>query len=51
MLRVQESRKFEEIAEIMKCSLGTEKANYHHGVQKLKGMMGEQGTSEDRKRL
>ena len=42
MLRVQESRKFEEIAEIMKCSEGTAKANYHHGVQKLKGMMGEQ---------
>jgi RNA polymerase sigma-70 factor (ECF subfamily) len=42
MLRVQESRKFEEIAEIMKCSVGTAKANYHHGVQKLKGMMGEQ---------
>ncbi|HEY6012198.1 MAG TPA: sigma-70 family RNA polymerase sigma factor, partial [Nitrospirota bacterium] len=39
MLRVQESRKFEEIAEIMKCSVGTAKANYHHGVQKLKGML------------
>jgi len=47
MLRVQEGRKFDEIAEIMKCSVGTAKANYHHGVQKLKGMMGEQGTSED----
>jgi len=41
MLRVQESRKFEEIAAIMQCSLGTAKANYHHGVQKLKTMMGE----------
>lgn len=39
MLRVQENRKFEEIAGIMKCSLGTAKANYHHGVQKLKDLL------------
>jgi RNA polymerase sigma-70 factor (ECF subfamily) len=42
MLRVQEGRKFEEISTIMKCSLGTAKANYHHGVQKLKKKLGEQ---------
>jgi RNA polymerase sigma-70 factor (ECF subfamily) len=42
MLRVQEGKKFEEIAAIMKCSVGTSKANYHHAVQKLKEMMGEQ---------
>ena len=47
MLRVQESKKFEEIAEIMKCSLGTAKANYHHGVQKLKGMMGEKESRQE----
>ncbi len=41
MLRVQENRKFDEIAKIMKCSLGTAKANYHHGVQKLKVQLGE----------
>ena len=41
MLRIQEGRKFEEIAEIMQCSLGTAKANYHHGVNKLKTMMSE----------
>ena len=41
MLRIQEGRTFEEIAEIMQCSLGTAKANYHHGVQKLKALMGE----------
>lgn len=40
MLRVQENKKFEEIAGIMKCSVGTAKANYHHAVQKLKTMMG-----------
>jgi RNA polymerase sigma-70 factor (ECF subfamily) len=40
MLRVQEDRKFAEIAEIMKCSVGTAKANYHHAVQKLKKKMG-----------
>jgi len=41
ILRVQEGKKFEEIASIMKCSLGTAKANYHHAVQKLKVIMGE----------
>ncbi len=41
ILRVQEDRKFEEIAVIMQCSIGTAKANYHHAVQKLKKIMGE----------
>jgi RNA polymerase sigma-70 factor, ECF subfamily len=41
ILRVQEARKFEEIAVLMKCSIGTAKANYHHAVQKLKKIMGE----------
>lgn len=39
MFRIQEDKKFEEIAEIMKCSIGTTKANYHHAVQKLKVIM------------
>lgn len=42
LLRVQDDRKFEEIADIMKCSLGTAKANYHHAVKKLKVLMGEE---------
>ena len=42
LLRIQGEKKFEEIAAIMKCSLGTAKANYHHAVQKLKAAMGEQ---------
>jgi len=41
LLRIQENKKFEEIAEIMKCSVGTSKANYHHAVQKLKGLLGD----------
>lgn len=41
MLRVQEQKTFDEIAGIMKCSVGTSKANYHHGVQKLKAMFEE----------
>jgi RNA polymerase sigma-70 factor (ECF subfamily) len=45
MLRIQEGRKFEEIAEIMKCSLGTAKANYHHGVQKLKKILVEKNNA------
>ena len=44
MLRVQEQKTFEEIAGIMRCSVGTSKANYHHGVQKLKAMFEEPGT-------
>ena len=42
LLRIQGEKKFDEIAAIMKCSLGTAKANYHHAVQKLKALMGEQ---------
>ncbi len=41
MLRVQEQKTFEEIAGAMKCTVGTAKANYHHGVQKLKDLFRE----------
>jgi RNA polymerase sigma-70 factor (ECF subfamily) len=50
MLRVQEEKKFDEIADIMKCTVGTAKANYHHAVQKLKAMMGGNET-EDRSQI
>ncbi len=39
LFRIQEAKKFEEIAELMDCSIGTAKANYHHAVQKLKILM------------
>jgi RNA polymerase sigma-70 factor, ECF subfamily len=42
MLRVQEGKKFEEIAVIMRCSTGTAKANFHHAMKKLKSRLGEQ---------
>jgi RNA polymerase sigma-70 factor (ECF subfamily) len=42
LLRIQEAKKFDEIAGIMKCSVGTAKANYHHAVQKLKLLMHEE---------
>jgi RNA polymerase sigma-70 factor (ECF subfamily) len=48
LLRIQENKKFEEIAGIMKCSLGTAKANYHHAVQKLKARMGDQPSREEK---
>lgn len=48
LLRIQEGKKFDEIADIMKCSTGTAKANYHHAVQKLKAMMSEKQTVEGR---
>ena len=41
MLRFQEQKTFEEIAGAMKCTVGTAKANYHHGVQKLKDLFRE----------
>ncbi len=47
MLRVQEEKKFEEIADIMKCTVGTARANYHHAVQKLKAMMGEKERNQE----
>jgi RNA polymerase sigma-70 factor, ECF subfamily len=55
MLRVQSEKKFEEIAGIMKCSVGTAKANFHHAVQKLKAIMadknvGQESGEENRKR-
>ena len=40
-LRVQENKKFEEIAAIMRCSVGTAKSNYHHAVRKLKAWVGD----------
>ncbi len=46
MLRTQEGKKFEEIASIMKCSVGTAKANYHHAVQRLKTIIGDQERKE-----
>ncbi len=46
LLRIQGDRKFEEIADIMHCSLGTAKANYHHAVKKLKALMGEKDGSQ-----
>ncbi len=53
LLRVQQQKTFEEIAQIMQCSLGTAKANYHHGVQKLKARLGDretegEGSGDDR---
>ncbi len=48
MLRVQQQRTFEEIATIMQCSLGTAKANYHHGVQKLKTRLKDRMADPDR---
>lgn len=46
MLRIQEQKTFEEIAGIMECSVGTSKANYHHGVQKLKALLNDQAADE-----
>ena len=48
MLRVQQQKTFDEIAGIMKCSVGTSKANYHHGVQKLKALFEEAGTKDQK---
>jgi RNA polymerase sigma-70 factor, ECF subfamily len=47
MLRVQSEKKFEEIAGIMKCSVGTAKANFHHAVQKLKAIMADKNVVQE----
>jgi RNA polymerase sigma-70 factor (ECF subfamily) len=49
MLRIQEQKTFEEIAGIMECSVGTSKANYHHGVQKLKVLLNDTVTNESKR--
>ncbi len=49
ILRIQGEKKFEEIADLMQCSVGTAKANYHHAVQKLKALM-ERGAKAEKDR-
>ncbi len=39
VLRINEAESFAGIAEIMDCSVGTAKANYHHAVKKLKSLL------------
>jgi RNA polymerase sigma-70 factor (ECF subfamily) len=40
-LKVQEEMKYREIAEVMGCSAGTVKANFHHACTRLKAMLQE----------
>ena len=40
LLRVYEDLSFKEIAQIMDCPYDTAKANYRHGLMKLKASMG-----------
>lgn len=40
ILRINEEYRFSEVADIMKCSVGAAKANYHQAVQKLKAIIG-----------
>ncbi len=40
-LKVQEGMKYREIVEVMGCSVGTIKANFHHACTRLKGMLQE----------
>ncbi|MCH6567001.1 MAG: sigma-70 family RNA polymerase sigma factor [Nitrospinae bacterium] len=39
LLRVVEDLSFNEIAEVMQCSEGTAKSNYHHAVKNLRSMV------------
>jgi RNA polymerase sigma-70 factor (ECF subfamily) len=41
-LKVQEGMKYREIAEVMGCSVGTVKANFHHACTRLKTMLQEE---------
>lgn len=42
LLRIQQQQTYEEIASILGCSIGTAKANYHHGVKRLKSLLGDE---------
>jgi RNA polymerase sigma-70 factor (ECF subfamily) len=39
LLRVVEDLSFKEIAEVMQCSEGTAKSNYHHAVKNLRSLV------------
>jgi RNA polymerase sigma-70 factor (ECF subfamily) len=41
VLKVQEGMKYREIAEVMGCSVGTIKANFHHACTRLRAMLQE----------
>jgi RNA polymerase sigma-70 factor (ECF subfamily) len=42
VLRVQEGYQFKEVAEIMECTIGAAKANYHQAVSRLKRILEEE---------
>jgi RNA polymerase sigma-70 factor (ECF subfamily) len=42
MLKVNEGMKYREIAEVLGCSVGTVKANFHHACTRLKTMFQEE---------
>jgi len=42
VLRINEGESFAGIADIMECSVGTAKANFHHAVKKLKHLLKEE---------
>lgn len=47
VLRAQEGYAFAEIAEILECSPGAARANYHFAVEKLKRLLGSQAEMEE----
>jgi RNA polymerase sigma-70 factor (ECF subfamily) len=40
-LKIQEGMKYQEIADVLECSLGAVKANFHHACKKLKAILQE----------
>jgi RNA polymerase sigma-70 factor (ECF subfamily) len=40
-LKIQEGMKYHEIAEVLKCTVGAVKANFHHACKKLKSILQE----------
>lgn len=46
MLRIYEELSFEEIAEVMDCSVGTAKANFHHAIRKLEKLLSDEDQGE-----
>ncbi len=47
ILKAYEGMKYHEIAEVMQCSVGTAKANFHHGINSIREKLGIGKTNDE----
>ena len=48
-LRVYSDLSFKEVAEVMSCTVGTAKVNFHHAVKNLRKLMTERNDGSERR--